>query len=499
MTGDATAVRQVEVAIIGAGFAGLGMAIRLRRRGMGDFVILERADAVGGTWRDNSYPGVACDVPSHLYSYSFRPHAGWSRLFAPGQEIRGYLEEAVRDEGLATHLRLGADVEDVTWDPARGRWSLRTTGGDWSAAVVVLAAGRLSEPRVPRIPGLGDFPGTVVHTARWSDAIDWRGRRVAVVGSGASAIQIVPELAPDAAQLVVMQRSAPYIVPRGDRAYTDAELALFERDPDELGRVREGLFWKAEEGLAQRTGSPEITAAARARALDHLARSVADPALRAALTPDYEIGCKRVLLSDDYYPALQRPNVDLVVSGLAAVEGSTLVARDGSRREADVIVLATGFHSAEQPYARRVNGVGGVSLAEHWTGGMTSYASTVVHGFPNLFVLDGPNGALGHNSAIYMIETQIDYVLGALRHRAVDPVPSQVSLEAEQAYTAEIERLSAGSVWMTGGCESWYRDPRSGRLTLLWPDFAFAFRRRNGEFSPDVFEPVPSGADLDLG
>ncbi len=488
--------RRVDVVIVGAGFAGLGMAIRLRRRGIDSFVVLERADAVGGTWRDNRYPGVACDVPAHLYSYSFRPNPEWSRLFAPGDEIRSYLVDAARDEGIAPHLRLGTEVLDARWNEQTGRWTVTTSHGVWDAGVVILACGRLSEPRIPGVPGLDGFPGPVFHSARWRDDVQLDGKRVAIVGSGASAVQLVPELAERADSLLVLQRSAPYVIPRRDREYTAAERSLFVRDPQELARLRAQLFWKAEEAFAQRSGSPEITAAARALALDHLARQVPDPGLRALLTPDYEIGCKRVLISNDYYPALRRRNVTLEPSALTAVDGSTLVTRNGARHEADVVILATGFHSAEQPYARIVHGIGDRTLAEHWEDGMIAYASTVVHGFPNLFVIDGPNGGLGHNSAIYMIETQIDYVLGALRHRAATAErPLQVSAAAESGYAELLGRLSAGSVWLSDGCSSWYRDPRSGRLTLLWPDFAFAFRERNGEFDPGVFEPaVPSTA-----
>lgn len=490
--------QRVDVLIVGAGFAGLGMAIRLRRRGTDSFVVLERADAVGGTWRDNRYPGVACDVPAHLYSYSFRPNPEWSRMFAPGDEIRRYLEDAARDEGIEPHLRLGTDVLDVRWDDTGLRWTVTTSRGVWSAGVVVMACGRLSEPRIPEVPGLEGFPGEMFHSARWDNRVELDGERVAVVGSGASAIQLVPELADRVGSLLVLQRSAPYVIPRSDRAYSAVERTLFARDPEELARLRSRLFWKAEEAFAQRSGSPEITAAARAHALAHLARQVPEPELRALLTPDYEIGCKRVLISNDYYPALRRPNVTLEASGLAAIEGSTLITRNGARHDADVVVFATGFHSAEQPYAPLVRGVGGRSLAEHWADGMIAYASTVVHGFPNLFVIDGPNGGLGHNSAIYMIETQIDYILGALRHRAAAAEgPLQVTAAAEAGYAEMLARLSAGSVWLSDGCASWYRDPRNGRLTLLWPDFAFAFRERNGEFDPGVFEPVaPSVAEL---
>jgi cation diffusion facilitator CzcD-associated flavoprotein CzcO len=311
---------------------------------------------------------------------------------------------------------------------------------------------------------------------------------VAVVGSGASSVQIVPEVAAVASHVSVLQRSAPYVIPRDDPAYTEAELGLFDRDPDELARVRSAQFWKAEEAYAQRAAEPQALEAARTRALAHLAAQVADPALRAALTPDYEIGCKRVLISNDFYPALSQPHVTLEPSALAAIEGNTLVMANGARHQADVVIFATGFHAAEQPYAPTVWGRDRRSLAEHWQGGMTAFASTAVSGFPNLFIITGPNAAVGHNSAIYMIETQIDYVLGALQHQSGSGHPVlEVTAEAEAAYVAMVDELSATTVWMTGRCDSWYRDPRSGRLTLIWPDFAFAFRALNGTFSPEPY------------
>jgi cation diffusion facilitator CzcD-associated flavoprotein CzcO len=480
-----------DVVIVGAGFAGIGAGIRLKRRGIHSFLILERAEEVGGTWRDNDYPGVACDVPSHLYSFSFRPNPDWSSVFSPGDEIQRYLVESAHDEGLAEHLRFGTNLLDASWRD--GLWHLTTSAGALTAGAVIMACGRLSEPRIPQVPGIGGFTGELFHSARWRHDVDLTGKRVAVVGSGASAIQIVPRLAEVAAEVVVLQRSAPYIVPRDERRYTDAERGLFRRMPDELGDYRSDLFWKAEEAFAQRSGDPASTARARQRALSHLAAQVPDPVIRELLTPDYEIGCKRVLISNDYYPSFSRANVRLERSALSGVDGGSLITANGARHEVDVAVLATGFHSAEQPYAALVHGRGGLSLAEHWADGMTAHASTVVHGFPNLFVLNGPNGGLGHNSAIYMIESQLDYVLGALQF-AGEELVLEVSEAAELDYTATIGELAAGTVWTAGGCESWYLDPRNGRLTLLWPDFAHAFRAANGEFDPGSFDAVPRRA-----
>lgn len=488
-------VEHVGTVIVGAGFAGLGMGIRLARRGERSFVILERAAQVGGTWRDNRYPGVACDIPAQLYSYSFRPNPDWSASFAPGAEIQQYLRSAAVQEGLSPHLRLGTELQDAEWDGAAARWRLLTSSGRLTADVLVLACGRLTEPRIPDVPGLAEFRGEVFHSARWRDDVPLTGRRVAVVGSGASAVQLVPHVAEVARHLVVLQRSAPYLVPRGTRRTSDAERALLHRDPEEAQRRRADQFWRLEEAFAQRTGDADGRTAAKDAALGHLQEQVTDPDLRARLTPRYEIGCKRVLLSDDYYPALQRPSVTLVPSAIAAVDATAVTAADGSRHEVDVIVLATGFRAAHQPYARLVRGIDGVSLAEHWRDGMTSFASTTVAGFPNLFVLDGPNGGLGHNSAVFMIETQIEYVLAALAHR-VTAGRRVLALrpDAESAYTAALDVAAASTVWTTGGCSSWYLEPGNGRLTLLWPDFAHAFRDRFGEFDPEPYDRADQAA-----
>jgi cation diffusion facilitator CzcD-associated flavoprotein CzcO len=463
-------VPHTDVAIVGAGFAGIGLALRLQRSGLSDFTVFERAASVGGTWRDNTYPGVACDIPAHLYSLSFATHPDWSHVFAPGHEIRDYLEKVA--EEVRPRIQLNTPVLDMVWDDARELWMLETPSGRRTARVLVLACGRIADPLIPAIDGLEGFTGEMFHSARWDHGIDLAGKRVAVVGSGASAVQLMPRIAELADHVTVFQRSAPYVVPRADRAYTDAERGLFAKDPNEIPRLRSELFWAAEEGFAERAGAPSRTDAARTRALAHLASSVADPQLRELLTPDYEIGCKRVLISNDYYPAFERYGVSLVPSPISAVDGSAAIGADGSRHDVDVIVFATGFLAAQQPYAARVRGRN-ETLAEHWSEGMRAYASTMVAGFPQLFVLDGPNAGLGHNSAIHMIESQIDFVLEALAIGGA----LEVSAAAEQSWTDGLDAQAESTVWTTGGCESWYVDPRNGRLTLLWPGFAHAFQR----------------------
>jgi cation diffusion facilitator CzcD-associated flavoprotein CzcO len=483
--------REVDVAIVGAGFAGLGTGRQLARRGRESFVILERGDDVGGTWRDNRYPGVSCDIPSHLYCFSDRPNPGWSSRYAPGAEIQAYLRDCAREAGLEPHLRLRSEVQSARWE--EDGWTVTTEVEQYRARVLVVATGRLSEPRIPPLGGMLEFPGAIFHSACWDDGVELAGRRVGVAGSGASAAQVVPALAEVAKSVVVFQRSAPYVIPRGNRTYSASERAGFATDPVGLADLRESLFREAEAGLgARRRLQPDLDILRR-RAVEHLAAQVPDPALRQRLTPTYEIGCKRVVISDDFYPALTRPNVTLEPSSLDHFDGEQAVSAAGGAHGLDVMVLATGFLSTRPPVAQRIQGREGLALAERWSRGMFAYASTTVHGFPNMFVLDGPNASLGHNSAVHMIETQIGYVLGALDHLAAEsPSALEVTLEAEQAYVAELEAMSAGTVWLDGGCNSWYVDERSGRLTLLWPDSAQAFRERNGTFDPGPYAELLS-------
>ena len=490
-TGDVTGASgsvpaEVDVAIVGAGFAGIGMATQLRRRGRESFVVLERADAVGGTWRDNVYPGIACDIPAHLYSFSFRPPADWATLFPRGAEIRDYLQRTVDEEGLTPFIRLGCELVDARWDASSAQWSLVTGRGRVRARMLVLAVGRLSEPHVPDIDGLDGFSGTVVHTAQWHPDVVSGGERIGVVGTGASAVQIIPHLAESAEELVVFARTPAYVVPRQDRAFSEQERARL-RVEENARALREQLLLDADRAFAQRLRLVPDIDEIRDLALGHLAAQVSNPLLRQHLTPDYEIGCKRILLSDDYYPTLEQPHVVYEPSALASVIENKACAASGATHDLDVLVLATGFEATRPPVALRIRGRDGQVLDDHWSRGMVSYASTTVAGFPNMFVLDGPNAALGHNSAIYMIATQLDYVLGALDYIAAESVSSlEVSAEAEVAYTAEIDERSAPTVWLTG-CRSWYVDQRSGRLTLLWPGTAVSFRERNGTFDPGPY------------
>lgn len=481
-----------EIVIIGTGFAGIGMGARLKRAGKDDFVILERADDIGGTWRDNTYPGVACDVPSPLYSFSFRLNPDWTRLFSPGPEIHAYMKMVAREEGLMPHVRFNSPVADAAWDAEAKVWRLDTPNGEVQAKVLITGTGHLADESLPSVPGLDEFSGQVFHSARWRHGVSLEGKRIGIVGSGASAIQIVPEVATRAGHVVVFQRSAPYILPRPDRAFSEAEKQMFRRDPSMMRKLRDDIFWMLENTFASRRGVPRFLAENKHDALAHLARQIPDLALRAKLTPDYEIGCKRVLLSNDYYPTFLRDNVTLENSALERVEEGTAVAASGARFDVDVLIFCTGFETAMPPYATLVRGADGLSLAEYWQSGMEAYASTTVNGFPNLFVLNGPNTGLGHNSAIYIIESQIAYVMEALEWAAkTNGGPLEPLAVEQERYSDRLQASAADTVWLSAGCKSWYLDPRSRKLTLIWPDFAHEYRYRNGRFTPAGYVGKP--------
>ncbi|ARP71771.1 cyclohexanone monooxygenase [Streptomyces pluripotens] len=471
----------VRVAVIGSGFGGLGAAVRLRREGITDFVVLERADSVGGTWRDNSYPGCACDVPSHLYSFSFAPNPDWPRTFSGQRHIRAYLEHVTDLFGLRPHIRCDSEVKLMTWDADNLRWEIETTRGSLSADVVVSATGPLSDPKIPEIPGLESFPGKVFHSARWDHDYDLRGKRVAMVGTGASAIQIVPAIQPQVSRLTLLQRTPPWVMPRVDRAVSAPERWLHRSLPFTT-QLRRGLLWGIRELQVQAfTKHPDELGLIEQLAKRNMARAIKDPALRAKLTPDYRIGCKRILLSSEYYPALARPNVDVVASGLSEIRGSVVVAADGTEAEVDAIIFGTGFHVTDMPIAERVVGVEGTTLAESWKNGMQALRGASAAGFPNWMTIIGPNTGLGNSSMILMIESQLNYLADYLRHldvlggsgvrTALDARPAAV-----EAWNHEVQERMKRTVWNTGGCTSWYLDA-SGRNTTIWPGTTTEFRR----------------------
>jgi cation diffusion facilitator CzcD-associated flavoprotein CzcO len=485
----------VRVAVIGSGFGGLGAAVRLRREGITDFVVLERASSVGGTWRDNSYPGCACDVPSHLYSFSFAPNPDWPRTFSGQEHIRAYLEHVTDTFRLRPHLRLEHEVLMMRWDTDELRWEIETSQGTLTADVVVSATGPLSDPKTPDVPGLADFPGKVFHSARWDHDYDLTGKRVAMIGTGASAIQIVPSIQPEVAKLTLFQRTPPWVMPRVDRKISGAERWLHRQLPF-TSAARRGLLWGMRELQVQAfTKRPNELGLVEQLAKANMRKAIKDPELRAKLTPSYRIGCKRILLSSTYYPALAQPNVDVVASGLKEVHGSTVVAADGTKTEVDAIVFGTGFHVTDMPIAERVVGAEGITLAEAWKDGMESLRGATAAGFPNWMTIIGPNTGLGNSSMILMIESQLNYLADYMRQlnllgegSALAARPSSV-----HAWNRRVQERMKRTVWNTGGCTSWYLDA-SGRNTTIWPGTTTEFRSATRHVDLAEYEVVRAAA-----
>ncbi len=487
-----------RIVIVGSGFAGLGTAIRLKERGEQHFVLLERAARLGGTWRENSYPGCACDVPSHLYSFSFALNPDWTRLCSPQAEIQAYLERVADEHGIPPHIRFGHEMLESAWSEERGLWEIHTSGGEFTAEILISGMGGLSEPALPELEGLEAFQGTSFHSAQWDHEHNLAGERVAVIGTGASAVQFIPEIQPEVGELQVYQRTAPWIVPRRNAEINPRARALFKRLPPAMKLLRGVLYWSAELLVLGLAKEPRLMRILERVAEKNLERQVPDAALRAKLKPSYRLGCKRILFTDCYLPALTKPNVEVVSSPIREVRAHSILTEDGSEHEVDTIIFGTGFHVTDQPLIDRVRGKDGRLLAEHWNGTMAAFNGTTVTGFPNLFILLGPYTGLGHTSIVIMIEAQIEYVMKALdaleEHRmaAVDVRP-----EAQRAFVAEMNRRAQGTVWTAGGCQSWYLDAH-GNASTIWPDFTFRFRARTKRFDIgdyDLLPHVASGGD----
>jgi cation diffusion facilitator CzcD-associated flavoprotein CzcO len=476
--------------VIGTGFAGLGMAIKCKRAGDEDFVVLEKADAVGGTWRENTYPGCACDVQSHLYSFSFEPNPKWSRMFATQPEIRSYLEHCTDKYGVRSHIRFGREVTGARFDEREGLWRVEVNGGaeTYTARVVVAGFGPLSRPDYPDVPGIESFQGRFFHSAQWDSSYNLRGKRVAVVGTGASAIQFVPKIAPEVAELHLFQRTAPWVLPKPDRPTTRLERALFALAPWLQQAYRNLIYWRLETRVFGFTVHPRVMKALEVVGRLHIRRAISDPQLRAAVTPDYTIGCKRILMSNDYYPALARPNVNVIGGGVERVTEHGVVGADGVEYEVDAIIYGTGFKVRDPLGSMSIIGRGGVDLGDIWAAkGLEAYLGTTVAGFPNLFILVGPNTGLGHNSIVYMIESQVHYVLQAIasiRERELAFV--DVRPEVQKAFNEGIQAQLDGAVW-SSGCSSWYLD-ENGKNRTLWPGFTFRYRQATDEFRASDYE-----------
>jgi cation diffusion facilitator CzcD-associated flavoprotein CzcO len=476
-----------EVLIIGAGFAGLCMAIRLKQAGIESFTLLERGEDIGGTWRDNLYPGCACDVQSHLYSYSFEPNAGWSRMFAEQVEILEYLRRCADKYGLLPHIRFGQNVSCARFDEARGIWTVETGSGNvYRARTVVSGMGALSNPARPNIEGMARFEGEQFHSATWKHDYDFAGKRVAVIGSGASAIQFVPQIAPKVARLDLYQRTAPWILPKPDRVIGKAERAVYRAFPLAQKVMRWGIYWQLEARVVAFTVDPSLMRPVAKHARRYIRRSIQDPELRAKLTPDYTVGCKRVLISNDYYAAIARPNVSVITDAIRELRARSVVDQTGHEREVDAVVYATGFQVQNLMPTGTFFGRLGRDLADMWREGPVAYKGTTVTGFPNLFFLLGPNTGLGHSSVIYMIESQVAYVIAALRQmrkngwRTLDVNP-----DAQARYNQTLQSKSARAVWESG-CASWYLT-ENGRNTTIWPDFTFRFRQITRTFDSGAY------------
>ena len=495
--------RRLRVVVVGAGFSGLSVASRLRERGEEDFVVLERGESVGGVWRDNTYPGVACDVPSHLYSLSFAPNPEWERAFSPGAQIKSYLESVASNRGLGPWISLSEELLDAAWDDGAEAWRIVTSRRRFTADVLVSCAGPLTEPVFPDVPGLDRFRGKTFHTSRWDDEHDLAGEHVAVVGTGASAVQVIPQVQPRVGSLVVYQRTPGWVVRRPDREIPEKEKRVLRAFPQLVRLYRLGQF--AVRDLVNyrmvrrnRLLRRFLEKASRRTLEEH----VGDPELRAKLTPDYEIGCKRVLITNDFYPALAKPNVELVASAVREVRAASLVGEDGAEREVDAIIFATGFETSESPILSRIRGRDGRSIDEVWNGQPRFHRATTIAGFPNFFNLCSAGTGSGHGSMIWKAESQTAYVMDALRLMRERNLSSfEVRPDAQDRYMRWVGEDLDGTVWARGGCRSWYLDD-DGRPSLMWPRTMWGFRRMLRRFDAEHYLLGPTreaGQDVELG
>jgi cation diffusion facilitator CzcD-associated flavoprotein CzcO len=474
---------RVAVLVVGAGFAGLATAIKLAASGEQDFLCIERGAEVGGTWRDNTYPGAACDVPSQLYSFSFALNPDWSRSFSAQPEIQDYLRRVARDSGVLHRFRFGVEFQGASWDSDAQLWRVETSAGPVAAQLLVSAAGALSEPKLPDLAGLASFQGPVFHSAEWDHDQDLTGKRVAVIGTGASAIQIVPAIAGRVARLEVYQRTAPWVLPRHDRSYRRLEKLAMRRIPGYQRVLRALIYLAREATVPMFIAAPRIGSLVSRSASANIDRAISDPVLRAKVQPHFALGCKRVLVSNDWYPALARDNVELITEPISHFTTDGIVTADATAHGIDVLIVATGFQATEQPIADLIKGKDGRTLGQAWSErGVQGYKGATVHGFPNLFFVIGPNTGLGHSSMVYMIESQVAYLVDAWRQlRRYGLATVEPTEAAENAWNADLQRRMRRTVWSTGGCRSWYLDAH-GRNVALWPRTTYKFRRLTASF-----------------
>ncbi|MFC9787414.1 flavin-containing monooxygenase [Rhodococcus sp. NPDC127528] len=485
-------IHRTRVLVVGSGFSGLGMAIQLRKAGRSDFVVLEKADEVGGTWRENTYPGCVCDVPSHMYSFSFEPNPDWSKVWSGQAEILDYLLDLADKYDLRRNIHFGRRTSGGYWDEAEKRWHVHTDDGtEYVTQFLVSGIGALHVPRFPDVPGLERFGGVAFHSARWNHDYDLTGKKVAVIGTGASAVQFVPEIVDRVARLQLYQRTPAWVVPRTNFEHSPRTKRIFRRVPLARRVFRDVIYWASESLALGLNGHSNLMAPLEKLAKKNIARAIEDPQLQRKLTPDYRIGCKRILGSNDYYPALARPNVEVVTDRIERVAEGGIVTADGTERDVDAIIYGTGFHVTDGFDSMNIVGVNGRELVPYWTEhGIETHLGITVEGFPNAFFLLGPNTALGHNSVVFMIEQQIRYVMAAIR--LVDRAGAEaisVRRGAQDRSNADIQRKLGKGVWTNGGCVSWYLDAKGVNRTI-WPGFTWQYWLRTRKVDPADFDLI---------
>jgi cation diffusion facilitator CzcD-associated flavoprotein CzcO len=465
------------------------MGIKLKEAGMNNFIILERNDHLGGTWYDNAYPGAACDVESHLYSYSFEPNPDWSRQFGPQGEILKYMEHCAEKYELTPYIRLNTNIAKSVYDEKTGLWTVTAEGGEtFRGRSVVTCSGGLSQPAYPDIKGLESFEGKLFHSARWDKSYDLKGKKVAVIGTGASAIQIVPALVPTVGKLELFQRTAPWILPKKDKDISSFRRTMYNLFPITRKLYRTRLYWRNELMAIGFVVNPSIMKLGGKLVIRHLNKSVKDPELRKKLTPNFILGCKRILLSNEYYPALEKPNVSVVTEHIKEINKTGVLTQDGAQHNVDAIVLATGFQAAEGVSRFDVKGKGGLDLNEAWRDGAEAYLGTSIAGFPNMFLVVGPNTGLGHSSMLLMIEAQVGYIMQCLKlMREKNAKSADVKKDVEKKYNEQLQSELAKTVWQSGKCMSWYQN-KNGKNVALWPGFTFTFMQKTKKFEAEKYE-----------
>ncbi|WP_051532221.1 flavin-containing monooxygenase [Brackiella oedipodis] len=478
---------QPLVTIIGAGYAGLGLGILLKRSGYKNFRILERQEDVGGCWQANTYPGIACDIPSHLYSFSFIKNPNWSKMWSPGDEIQRYLRKCAEDEGLLDYITFGVELDECHWDEAQNKWLVKTNQEEFATDYFINAAGALVEPDIPDIPGIDTFKGKIMHTAKWDNSVDLSGKRVACIGTGASAVQMAPQVAKIAKELIVFMRTASHVMPRENFPYSEAHKRMFAKDPQSMEKHRMDIFWMCENRYGARRNIEGLVHEQAEIARKHLEAQVKDPKLREQLTPKFKPGCKRLLFTSDFFPIFERDNVTLEPSALKSVTENTVISADGNEFEVDVIAFATGFEVADSPIRHHLYDRNGKSMQQNINEGVRGLRGLTMPNFPNFFNLAGLNIGSGHNSQVIYIETLIAETLGALKYCLENKVKTlEPTTKAEHHYNQDLDQEAEGTIFLDGGCSSWYLD-ENGKLTALWPSYTHEFQFANGYFRPEEY------------